>query len=176
MSREKERVVHIEGDGGKEEVLGALLQEMDEESDGGSRGSSSNNKAHEDEDDDDSTTSSDGGDDFEDEIEDVFNSHIEDTTRDNYILSQVRLVLFLARSNTEKGSRKHRQVLAESLRHQLKLLDEKRAPLSEKREFLKATMKAASKENKPIIVEGEHAITPEIFFSFLLSISDTKKG
>ena len=32
MSREKERVVHIEGDGGKEEVLGALLQEMDEES------------------------------------------------------------------------------------------------------------------------------------------------
>ena len=114
--------------------------------------------------------------DFDEEVERIYNSHIGGGTSGGYICYQIRLVLFLARGAKEKGSRKHRNVLSKSLREELEILDQKGAPLSEKRECIKAVLKKASKNYRPINVKGNNRLTPEIFVKFLLSISDTKNG
>jgi hypothetical protein len=113
----------------------------------------------------------------QEEVQGIYNSHIDDSTKYRYRLSQIRLVLFLIKRDEEGGLKKNCCVLEESFRTEItKMGSRENEGTVAIKNYIRECLVRASESYQPIKLVGKKCILPKIFVSFLLSFSDTKGG
>ena len=95
----------------------------------------------------------------EGDVQHIYNSHIDDSTKYGYRLSQIRLVVFLIRGDKEGGSRKHRCVIEVSFRTELTRMDRKNAGTEAKKEYIKECLVRASRIYQPFTCAPRYLVS-----------------